>query len=120
MFLEIREPGEGFIAELALVGGVLGGAEREGRLGVGVGGVGRGGRGRRRRRRLRRRWRPGAARRATHAAQRLWSQTNKIKLTYVSSSCFFIEGPSMLSNQLHQNPVKELNLVIFIFLALNC
>lgn len=74
MFLEIRKPGEGFIAELALVGGVLGGAEREGWVGVGVGGVsgvGRGGRGRRRRRRLRRRRWPRAARRAAHAAQRL-------------------------------------------------
>lgn len=47
MFLEIREPGEGFVAELALVGRVLGGAEREGRLGLGISGVGRGGRGRR-------------------------------------------------------------------------
>lgn len=55
MFLEIRKPGEGFIAKLALVGRVLGGSESEGRLGLGVGRVGGGRRGRRRRRRLRRR-----------------------------------------------------------------
>lgn len=71
MFLEIRESGEGLVAELALVGRVLGGAESEGGLGVGVGGVSGRRRGRGRRRRLRRRRRPRAARRAAHAAQRL-------------------------------------------------
>lgn len=43
MFLEIGKPWESFVAELALVGGVLGGAESEGWLGLGVGSVGRGG-----------------------------------------------------------------------------
>lgn len=40
MFLEIGKPWESFVAELALVGGVLGGAESEGWLGLCVGSVG--------------------------------------------------------------------------------
>lgn len=43
MFLEIGKPWESFVAELALVGGVLGGAESEGWLGLCVGSVGGGG-----------------------------------------------------------------------------
>lgn len=46
MLLEVRQPGEGLVAELALVGGVLGGAQREAELPLGGGaGWGSGGAG---------------------------------------------------------------------------
>lgn len=87
MFLEIGKPWESFVAELALVGGVLGGAESEGWLGLGVGSVGRGGGGGWRRRWLRRRRRPRAARRAAHTSQRLcW----EIIICKSSSICMHI------------------------------